>query len=80
VKTLEPLRFRRIMVPVAEPKPSQKKLAREREADAIVTGSRGGRGFGSMILGSVSQRVVHDATVPVIIVPPHLERAEEVSA
>jgi hypothetical protein len=43
VKTLEPLRFRRIMVPVAEPKPSQKKLAREREADAIVRGS-GGRG------------------------------------
>jgi hypothetical protein len=28
----------------------------------------------------VSQRVIHDATVPVIIVPPHLERAEEVGA
>jgi hypothetical protein len=41
VKTLEPLRFRRIMVPVDEPKPSQKKLAREREMDAIVMGSHG---------------------------------------
>jgi nucleotide-binding universal stress UspA family protein len=80
VKTLEPLRFRRIMVPVAEPKPSQKRLASEREVDAIVMGSHGRGGFGSMILGSVSQRVVLDATVPVIIVPPHLERAEEVSA
>jgi nucleotide-binding universal stress UspA family protein len=79
VKTLEPLRFRRIMVPVAEPKPSQKRLASEREVDAIVMGSHGRGGFGSMILGSVSQRVVHDATVPIIIVPPHLERAEEVS-
>jgi nucleotide-binding universal stress UspA family protein len=55
-------------------------LAREREVDAIVMGSHGRGGFGSMILGSVSQRVVHDVTVPVIIVPPHLERAEEVSA
>jgi hypothetical protein len=52
-------------------------------------GARGGRrrhgqpqtrGVGAMILDSVSQRAVHDATVPVIIVPPHLERAEEASA
>jgi nucleotide-binding universal stress UspA family protein len=43
-------------------------------------GSHGRGGFGSMILGSVSQRVVHEATVPVIIVPPHLERAEETRA
>ena len=32
------------------------------------------------MLGSVSQRVIHDATVPVIVVPPHLERAEESSS
>jgi nucleotide-binding universal stress UspA family protein len=56
------------------------RLAKERGADAIVMGSHGRGGFGRMILGSVSQRVVHDATVPVIIVPPHLERAEEASA
>jgi nucleotide-binding universal stress UspA family protein len=43
-------------------------------------GSHGRGGFGRMILGSVSQRVIHDATVPVIIVPPHLEQAEEASA
>ena len=55
------------------------RLAKERAADAIVMGSHGRGGFGSMILGSVSQRVVHDAAVPVIIVPPHLERAEETS-
>jgi hypothetical protein len=28
----------------------------------------------------VSQRVIHNATVPVIIVPPHLEQAAEASA
>src|SRR5829696_10566257 len=56
------------------------RLAKERAADAIVMGGHGRGGFGSMILGSVSQRgVVHDATVPVIIVPPHLERAEKAS-
>jgi nucleotide-binding universal stress UspA family protein len=53
------------------------RLAKEREADAIVMGSHGRGRFGGMMLGSVSQRVIHDATVPVIIVPPHLERAEE---
>ena len=53
------------------------RLAKEREVDAIVMGSHGRGGFGRMVLGSVSQRVIHDATVPVIIVPPHLEQAEE---
>jgi nucleotide-binding universal stress UspA family protein len=56
------------------------RLAKEREVDAIVMGSHGRGRFGGMMLGSVSQHVIHDATVPVIIVPPHLERAEEVSA
>jgi nucleotide-binding universal stress UspA family protein len=56
------------------------RLAKEREVDAIVMGSHGRGGFGRMILGSVSQRVIHDATVPVIIVPPHLKQAEEASA
>ncbi|CAN5618831.1 hypothetical protein BH24ACT22_BH24ACT22_15960 [soil metagenome] len=51
----------------------------ERESvDAIVMGSHGRGTWGTMIMGSVSQRVVHEAKVPVIIVPPHLERAEEV--
>ena len=56
------------------------RLAKEREVDAIVMGCHGRGGFGRMILGTVSQRVIHDATVPVIIVPPHLEQAEEASA
>jgi nucleotide-binding universal stress UspA family protein len=53
------------------------RLAKEREADAIVMGSHGRGRFTGVMLGSVSQRVIHDATVPVVIVPPHLERAEE---
>jgi nucleotide-binding universal stress UspA family protein len=48
--------------------------------DAIVMVSHGRGSFGRMVMGSVSQRVIHDAAVPVIIVPPHLEQAEEASA
>lgn len=53
-------------------------LADQENIDAIVMGSHGHGTWGTMIMGSVSQRVVHEAKVPVIIVPPHLERAEEV--
>lgn len=42
--------------------------------DLIVMGSRGRGSWGQMLLGSVSQRVIHDAKVPVVIVPPHLEQ------
>lgn len=38
-------------------------------ADLIVVGSRGGGGFGSLFLGSVSSQVVHHAKCPVAIVP-----------
>lgn len=53
-------------------------LAERENIDAIVMGSHGRGTWGTMIMGSVSQRVVHEAKVPVVIVPPHLERAEEV--
>ena len=56
------------------------RLAKERGADAIVMGSHGRGDFGRMILGSVSQRVIHNARVPVTVLPLHLERAEEASA
>lgn len=52
-------------------------LAERKQIDAIVMGSHGRGTWGTMIMGSVSQRVVHEAKVPVVIVPPHLERAEE---
>ncbi len=53
------------------------KLAEERGADAIMMGSHGRGRFEGVMLGSVSQRVIHDAAVPVIIMPPHLKRAQE---
>ncbi len=53
-------------------------LADRKEIDAIVMGSHGRGAWGRMMLGSVSQRIIHEAKVPVVIVPPHLERAEEI--
>lgn len=55
-------------------------LADRENIDAIVMGSHGRGSWGTMLMGSVSQRVIHEAKVPVVIVPPHLERAEEINS
>jgi nucleotide-binding universal stress UspA family protein len=38
-------------------------------ADLMVVGSRGGGGFGSLFLGSISSQVVHHSKCPVVVVP-----------
>jgi nucleotide-binding universal stress UspA family protein len=44
------------------------RVAKERNADLIVMGTRGMNALGGLLLGSVAQRVVHLAHVPVMLV------------
>ncbi len=48
-------------------------LKAAKDAEMVVVGSRGLGGFGSLLLGSVSQQVVHHAPCPVVVVPLHPE-------
>jgi nucleotide-binding universal stress UspA family protein len=41
-----------------------------RGSSLLVVGSRGRGGFAGLVLGSVSQQVAHEATVPIVIIPP----------
>jgi nucleotide-binding universal stress UspA family protein len=49
-------------------------VAREAGADLIVAGTRGLTAIGGLLLGSVTQRLLHLAPCPVLVVPPHSER------
>ena len=51
--------------------PAEVLLELSTDADLLVVGSRGHRGFGRVQLGSVSHACVLHAVCPVVVVPPH---------
>jgi nucleotide-binding universal stress UspA family protein len=40
-----------------------------RDADLLVVGSRGAGGFTRLMMGSISDQVVHHAHCPIVVVP-----------
>ena len=54
--------------------PARAILAESEDAELLVLGSRGRGGFRGLLLGSVSQAVLHHATCPVMIVRPETAR------
>ncbi len=58
----------RISVETGDPVQSILDLAQREEVDLVVVGSRGLGGFQSLLLGSVSDSLAHNAPCPVLIV------------
>ncbi len=61
-----------VAIRVSSGNPAEELVNASRDADMLVVGSRGGGGFSSLMMGSVSSQVAHHAVCPVVVVPERL--------
>ncbi len=64
----------RYLQPYGRPGPAICQAAKETRADLIVVGSHGRKGFSEMILGSVSNYIMHHAPCSVMVIHPDSQR------
>ena len=50
--------------------------ARDQHGDVIVVGTRGHSALGGLLIGSVTQRLLHIAPCPVLVVPSHRDNGK----
>ena len=62
------------------PAPAISRIADEVGADLIVAGTRGHSALAGVLLGSVTERLLHTARQPVFVVPPEARPPEEEDA
>jgi nucleotide-binding universal stress UspA family protein len=58
-------------IPEGSPKEEILNIAQEWEADLIVIGTHGRKGLAHLFAGSIAEDVIHDAKVPVMVIPPN---------
>jgi len=57
-----------VAVTVVTGDPAEELIKVSRGADMVVVGSRGSGGFASLLMGSVSSKVMHHAACPVVVI------------
>ncbi len=67
---VSPGRLRQEVVVAKRQGPAKTLLDAAEGAELVVVGSRGGGGFHGLLLGGVSQQVLHHTGCPVVVVPP----------
>ncbi|MEO0324979.1 MAG: universal stress protein, partial [Myxococcota bacterium] len=70
----------RVLVAAGDPGRLLPRLAVEHRADLLVVGTHRGGALSRLLLGSTAERVLRDAPVPVLVVPPRTEAAASEAA
>ncbi|MEM1418869.1 MAG: universal stress protein, partial [Myxococcota bacterium] len=70
----------RLLVAAGDPGRLLPQLATEHRADLLIVGTHRGGAFSRLLLGSTAERVLRDAAVPVLVVPPSASVAAEAAA